>query len=38
VKARFFALLAKIEGGGAIPRTDAIDRFKRDETLAARRT
>jgi hypothetical protein len=33
VKARFFDLLAKIEGGGAIPRTDAIDHFKRDETL-----
>jgi hypothetical protein len=33
VKSRFFDLLARIEGGGAIPRTDAIDRFKRDETL-----
>ncbi len=33
VKKRFFDLLTKIEGGGAIPRTDAIDRFKRDETL-----
>jgi hypothetical protein len=33
VKKRFFDLLARIEGGGAIPRTDAIDRFKRDETL-----
>jgi hypothetical protein len=33
VKKRFFDLLSRIEGGGAIPRTDAIDRFKRDETL-----
>jgi hypothetical protein len=33
VKKHFFDLLARIEGGGAIPRTDAIDRFKRDETL-----
>lgn len=33
VKARLFELLDKIEGGGAIPSTDAIDRFKKDETL-----
>ena len=33
IKERFFALLTKIEGGGAVPQTDAIDRFKRDETL-----
>jgi hypothetical protein len=33
VKARYFALLAKIEGDAAIPRTDTIERFKRDETL-----
>lgn len=32
-KARFFALLERIEGGGAIPRMDAIDKFARDETL-----
>jgi hypothetical protein len=32
-KKRFFDLLARIEGEGAIPRTYAIDRFKRDETL-----
>jgi hypothetical protein len=32
-KQRFFALLTKIEAGGAVPQTDAIDRFKRDETL-----
>lgn len=33
VKAPFFDLLSRIEGGGAIPRTDAIERFTRDETL-----
>jgi len=33
IKERFFALVTKIEGGGAIPQTDAIDRFKLDETL-----
>lgn len=33
IKSRFFDLLTKIEGGGAIPRTDAIERFSRDETL-----
>ena len=33
VKQRFFELVAKIEGSGAIPRTDAIDLFKRDGTL-----
>jgi hypothetical protein len=33
LKVRLFELLTKIEGGGAIPRTDAIERFKRDETL-----
>jgi hypothetical protein len=33
VKKRFFDLLARIEGGAAVPRTDAIDRFTRDETL-----
>jgi len=33
VKASFSELLSRIEGGGAIPRTDAIDRFTRDETL-----
>ena len=33
VKARFLALVSSIESGGAVPRTDAIDRFKRDETL-----
>lgn len=33
IKDRFFALLSKIEGGGAIPQLDAIERFKRDETL-----
>jgi hypothetical protein len=33
VKARFFDLLTKIEGGGAVPRADAIERFKPDETL-----
>jgi Abortive infection C-terminus len=33
IKSRFFDLLSKIEGGGALPRTDTIERFKRDETL-----
>jgi hypothetical protein len=33
LKARLVDLLAKIEGGGSVPRTDAIDRFTRDETL-----
>ena len=33
VKRNFFALLERIEGGGAVPRMDAIDKFKRDETL-----
>jgi hypothetical protein len=33
VKSRYFELLSKIEGGGAIPRTDVIERFTRDETL-----
>lgn len=32
-KKRLSDLLSKIEGGGAVPRTDAIDRFTRDETL-----
>src|SRR3546814_13364197 len=33
LKARFFDLVARIEGCGSVPRTDALDRFKRDETL-----
>lgn len=33
IKDPFFALVTKIERGGAVPQTDAIDRFKRDETL-----
>jgi hypothetical protein len=33
VKKRFFELMVKIEAGAAAPRTDAIDRFARDETL-----
>jgi hypothetical protein len=33
LKARFFAVLDRLESGGAIPRTDAIDRFARDQTL-----
>lgn len=33
LKTRFFDLVSRIEGGGAVPRTDALDRFKRDETL-----
>lgn len=32
VKARFFAVLTKLEGG-AVPNTDGIDRFARDQTL-----
>lgn len=33
LKARFFDLVLRIEGGAAVPRTDALDRFKQDETL-----
>lgn len=33
VKTSFFELLSRIEKGGNIPTTDAIDRFSRDETL-----
>ncbi len=33
IKARFFALIDKIEGNGAVPSTDAIERFAQDETL-----
>lgn len=33
LKMRFFDLVSRIEGGGAVPRTDALDLFKRDETL-----
>ena len=33
VKRNFFALLERIEGSGAVPRMDAIDKFKHDETL-----
>lgn len=33
LKTRFFDLVSRIEGGGAVPRTDALDRFKPDETL-----
>jgi hypothetical protein len=33
LKTRFFALLDRLESGGAVPRTDAIDRFARDQTL-----
>jgi len=33
LKTRFFDLIARIEGGGAVPRTDALYTFKRDETL-----
>lgn len=32
-KPGLFALITSIEGGGAVPRTDAIDRFTRDETI-----
>ena len=31
IKKRFFELLIKIESGAAVPRTDAIDRFKPGE-------
>lgn len=33
LKTRFFDLISRIEDGGAVPRTDALDRFKHDETL-----
>jgi hypothetical protein len=33
LKARFFALLDRLESDGEIPRTDAIDRFAHDQTL-----
>jgi hypothetical protein len=33
LKTRFFAVLDKLESVGAVPRTDAIDRFARDQTL-----
>jgi hypothetical protein len=33
IEAKLFELLARIEGGGAVARTDAIDRFSPDETL-----
>jgi hypothetical protein len=33
LKTRFFDLVSWIEGSGAVARTDALDRFKRDETL-----
>lgn len=33
LKERFFDLVSRIEGGGAVPRTDALDFFKRDKTL-----
>jgi len=33
VKTPLFDLLNRIEGGGALPRTDALERFKADETL-----
>jgi hypothetical protein len=33
LKIKFFDLVSRIEDGGAVPRTDALDRFKRDETL-----
>jgi hypothetical protein len=33
LKTRFFDLVGRIEGGGAVPRTDALERFRRDETL-----
>jgi len=33
LKTRFFDVVSRIEGGGAVPRTDALERFKRDETL-----
>lgn len=33
VKTPLFDLLNRIEGGGVVPRTDALDQFKPDETL-----
>jgi hypothetical protein len=33
LKSKFFALLDGLESGGEVPRTDAIDRFARDQTL-----
>jgi hypothetical protein len=33
LKTRLFDLISRIEGGGAVPRTDALERFKPDETL-----
>ena len=33
LKTRFFALLDRLESSGAVPRTDAIERFARDPTL-----
>jgi hypothetical protein len=33
IEAKLFELLARIEGGGSVARTDAIDRFSPDETL-----
>lgn len=33
LKTRFFDLISRIEGGGAVPHTDALERFKADETL-----
>jgi hypothetical protein len=33
LKPRFLALVSTIESGGAVPRTDAVDRFTRDITL-----
>jgi hypothetical protein len=33
LKARFFALIDRIESGSEVPRTDAIERFAQDQTL-----
>jgi hypothetical protein len=33
LKTLFFDLITRIEGGGAVPSTDALYTFKRDETL-----
>jgi hypothetical protein len=33
IKPRFLALVSSIESAGTVPRTDAVDRFVRDETL-----
>jgi Abortive infection C-terminus len=33
LKTRFFALIDRLENNGTVPRTDAIDRFARDQTL-----